>query len=71
MFRTSFRALRDWIERADLLGDPEPTSAPHPHRHELRWQPIRRHGAVAARPAVCISPVRAARDERRRDTTRA
>jgi hypothetical protein len=45
----------------DVLGDPLDEAPPHPHRRELRWQPARRPGAVAARPAACLSPVRAAR----------
>jgi hypothetical protein len=53
--------LRAWLSRAeDILGDPPVAAPPHPHRRPLRWDRQRRLGAVAARPAHCISPVRAA-----------
>lgn len=66
MFQSSAHRLRAWLSLAeDILGDP-PEDAPeheddplsHPHRRPLRLDRTRRAGAVAARPAHCISPVR-------------
>jgi hypothetical protein len=47
----------------DLLGGADAAIARHPHRHRVRWRRARRPGAIAPRPAVCISPLR---DEPRR-----
>jgi len=58
MFQSSKKQLRALMDRfEDVLGDP-PQAAPHPHRMPLRWEHARRPGAVPARPAHCISPVR-------------
>jgi hypothetical protein len=54
----------------DVLGDPVEATAPHPHRRPLHWQPARRPGSVAARPAHCLSPVRAAAGTRRETADR-
>jgi hypothetical protein len=67
MFQASANRLRSLMSRAeDVLGAPEDDAlAPpenfisHPHRRSLRWERARRPGTVAARPAHCISPVRA------------
>jgi hypothetical protein len=83
MFQSSTNRLRGWLTRVDdLLADsPEdlddrladPLGAPltdphlHPHRLPLRWDRERRPGSVAARPAHCISPVRAVPDIDGRD----
>jgi len=64
MFHSSkarLRALLDLVD--DFLGDPEDVAPLHPHRVPLRWERERRPGAVPARPAHCMSPVRA--DSRR------
>jgi len=75
MFQSSSNRLRAWLSRAeDILGD-SPEDAhdllddpfSHPHRRPLRWERTRRAGAVAPRPAQCISPVRAAADTEGRD----
>jgi hypothetical protein len=78
MFQSSANRLRAWLNRVDdLLADPpehlddqldDPFVALprdphlHPHRLPLRWDHERRPGSVAARPAHCISPVRAVPD---------
>ena len=71
MFRSSAYRVRAWLAGAgDILGtDLEDEiavegddAATHPHRRELRWERSRRSGTVPARPAHCISPVRAASD---------
>jgi hypothetical protein len=75
MFQSSTHRLRAWLSRFDdVLGDHpddahEPQDDPfsHPHRRPLRWERTRRAGAVAARPAHCISPVRATIDAEGRD----
>jgi hypothetical protein len=60
MFHRSSRPLRRLLSLLDdVLGDPLDEAVPHPHRQPLRWQPARRPGSVAARPAHCTSPVRA------------
>ena len=60
MFHSSAGRLRAWLSRfEDILGDSPTPEAPHPHRRPLRWERSRRAGAVPARPAHCISPVRA------------
>ncbi|HEY2317788.1 MAG TPA: hypothetical protein VGH67_05775 [Solirubrobacteraceae bacterium] len=59
MFQASvkrFRALLTLVD--DVLGDPEPTAAPHPHRRPVRIERDRRTGTVAPRPMHCLSPVR-------------
>jgi hypothetical protein len=58
MFQASvkrFRALMTLVD--DVLGDPEPPVAPHPHRRPVRIQRERRAGTVATRPTDCLSPV--------------
>jgi hypothetical protein len=58
MFQASvkrFRALMTLVD--DVLGDPEPTVTPHPHRRPVRIQRERRPGTVAPRPTHCLSPV--------------
>jgi hypothetical protein len=83
MFQSSANRLRAWLTRIDdLLADPpedqgdrltdpfvaSPTDPHlHPHRLPLRWDRERRPGSVAARPAHCISPVRAVPDVDNRD----
>jgi hypothetical protein len=73
MFQSSNTRVRAWLNRAeellsrvDVLGDPPAAAPPHPHRKPLRWHRDRRPGAVAARPAHCISPVRGSADARDR-----
>jgi hypothetical protein len=51
----------------DVLGDPEPPAAPHPHRRPVRIQRTRRAGTVAARPAHCLSPTQRSPDRSSRD----
>jgi hypothetical protein len=76
MFQASADRLRTWLRwTEDILGDPPDDARgdphnflSHPHRHPLRWGRARRAGAVAARPAHCISPVRAGAGGPRRDT---
>jgi hypothetical protein len=54
----------------DVLGDPPAeatTPLAHPHRQQLRWQPMRRAGQIGARPAYCISPVRLSSRQQMRD----
>jgi hypothetical protein len=66
MFQSSSGRLRAWLSRfEDILGDPPAPAPPHPHRRPLRWEHARRAGAVPARPAHCISPVRARADAER------
>jgi hypothetical protein len=58
MFQASvkrFRALITLVD--DVLGDPEPPAAPHPHRRPARIQWERRAGRVPTRPTHCLSPV--------------
>lgn len=70
MFQSSKSRLRAWVSRFDdILADHRDESRTdeyefytHPHRKPLRWDRSRRPGSVAARPAHCISPVRAARE---------
>jgi hypothetical protein len=67
MFQSSLSRLRAWLTLAeDFLGDSQPAPAfdPHPHRRPLRFERARRPGSVPARPAHCVSPVRAAHEER-------
>jgi hypothetical protein len=78
MFQSSSKRLRAWMSRFedvldDVLGDPpvdarhastnRSTWSAHPHRKPLRPHRRRRPGSVAPAPAVCISPVRAAREQ--------
>ncbi len=75
MFHSSTQRLRTWLSwTEDVLGDPpddaqrDPTNFhTHPHRRPLRWERGRRPGAVAPRPAHCISPVRPWTDGERRE----
>jgi hypothetical protein len=69
MFRSSIAKIRSWLTLADddLLGEPEVVVPHHPHRRPLTYKPVRRHGAVPARPAVCVSPVRPAPGRRSGD----
>ena len=75
MFQSSAYRLRAWLSRfEDVLADHpdeahDSTDDPlsHPHRRPLRWERTRRAGSVAARPAHCISPVRATADADERD----
>jgi hypothetical protein len=76
MFQSSAKRLRAWLSRFDdVLADP-PADAQspderllsHPHRRPLTWERSRRPGAVPARPAYCISPVRATVGEPVRDS---
>ncbi|HEY5431594.1 MAG TPA: hypothetical protein VIK04_20930 [Solirubrobacteraceae bacterium] len=60
-----FRALMTLLD--DVLGDPEPPAAPHPHRRPVRIERTRRAGSVSARPAHCLSPVRRGPDRTSRD----
>jgi hypothetical protein len=70
MFHSSKSRLRAWVSRFDdLLADHPDEVRPdehdfrtHPHRQPLRSRRTRRPGTVAARPAHCISPVRAVRE---------
>jgi hypothetical protein len=65
MFQSSKQRLRTWLSWAeDVLADPLDDAQgesdnfhTHPHRRPLRWERSRRPGAIAARPAHCISPV--------------
>jgi hypothetical protein len=74
MFQSSKERFRAWLTRFDDILADHPAEAPtdderlvhHPHRRPLRWERQRRPGSVAARPAYCISPVRAAPVETRR-----
>jgi hypothetical protein len=64
MFQSSTTRLRAWLKRVDdvledVLGDPPAAAQPHPHRRPLRWERTRRAGSVSARPAHCLSPIRA------------
>ncbi len=69
MFRPSVRRLKALLALADdILGDPEPVVAPHPHRQPIRLQRERRAGSVTPRPTHCLCPVqRAPVDRVRRD----
>jgi hypothetical protein len=82
MFQSSSKRLRAWMSRFeeivdDVLGDPpvdarRPTTnrstwSAHPHRMPLRSHRRRRPGSVAPAPAVCISPVRATREQGERE----
>jgi hypothetical protein len=74
MFRSTAQSLRAWwIDFSDdILGADLPPSSyeeepdavehhlTHPHRRPLATNHVRRDGAVAARPAHCLSPVRPA-----------
>ncbi len=70
MFQSSKSRLRAWVSRFDdILADHPEEARPHehdllthPHRKPLQWDRARRPGSVVARPAHCISPVRAAHE---------
>jgi hypothetical protein len=63
--KSRLRALMTLLD--DVLGDPEPPAAPHPHRRPVRIERTRRAGTVAARPAHCLSPVQRSHDRSSRD----
>jgi hypothetical protein len=64
MFQSSTKRLRAWLSVLDdVLGDPPLETTPHPHRRQLRCRHERRGGSVPARPAHCLSPVRADSDK--------
>jgi hypothetical protein len=59
MFQASVKRFRTLLTLVDdVLGDPEPPAAPHPHRRPVRIERERRAGSVATRPMHCLSPVR-------------
>jgi hypothetical protein len=65
MFRKHSERLHRLLSLLDdVLGDAPEEARPHPHRRPLAWQPVRRGGSVAARPAHCLSPIRPARTPR-------
>ncbi len=67
MFQSSINRLRALLTLADdLLGDP-PAPEPHPHRRPVRIVRERRGGTVAPRAMHCLSPVRPASPDVRRD----
>ena len=70
MFQLTPERLQRLLNLVDdvLAGDP-PEEAPHdhPHRQPLSWHRTRRAGAVSARPALCLSPVRMSTRQRMRD----
>jgi hypothetical protein len=74
MFRMLIQKMSAWVETVDILGTDlaEPASEldTHPHRVPVRIERTRRAGAVSARPAVCISPVRSTHDRRPQRATR-
>ena len=71
MFQLTPERLQRLLDLVDevLAGDPPEDEAihQHPHRQPLRWQPSRRAGAISARPAHCLSPVRMSERQRMRD----
>ncbi len=75
MFQSSKARLRTWMklvddilaDHPDEVRDDDPGYLHHPHRTPLRWQRERRLGSVPARPAHCITPVRAASGRSERD----
>jgi hypothetical protein len=68
MFQSSLSRMRALLSRADEQTSELPAvPAPHPHRVPLRIERTRRAGSVPARPAHCISPVRASRESQSRD----
>jgi hypothetical protein len=71
MFQSSAKRFRAWLSVLDdVRGDPPVESKPHPHRRPLSWRHARRPGSVPARPAHCLSPVRAAPERVERDQVR-
>jgi hypothetical protein len=76
MFRQLFQKMSAWVESADILGgdlsehELEPLPPQHPHRRSLVVRPERRSGSVAARPAVCVAPVRSTSGARSQPATR-
>jgi hypothetical protein len=65
MFRKHSERLQRLLSLLDdVLGDAPEEAPPHPHRRVLAWQPARRGGSVAPRPAHCLSPIRPARAAR-------
>jgi hypothetical protein len=75
MFQSSSSRLRAWLKLVhdaldDVLGDPPVEPQPHPHRRPLRLEHRRRPGSVPARPAYCLSPVRASSDRSRTNQIR-
>jgi hypothetical protein len=67
MFQSSVKRLRALLTLTDdLLGDP-PLTEPHPHRRPVRLQRERRGGSVTPRAMHCLSPVRPASGDARRD----
>jgi hypothetical protein len=67
MFQSSVKRLRALLTLTeDLLGDPL-LPEPHPHRRPVRLQRERRGGSVAPRAMHCLSPVRPASGDVRRD----
>lgn len=69
MFQLTPERLQRLLVLVDdvLAGDPPEEAHHHPHRQPIRWQPRRRAGAVSARPALCLSPVRMSSRQRMRD----
>lgn len=69
MFQLTPERLNRLLDLVDdvLAGDPPEEAPHHPHRQPIRWQPSRRAGAVNARPAHCLSPVRMSTRQRMRD----
>jgi hypothetical protein len=67
MFQTNSRPFRSLLSLIDEMLSAPIDEAPHPHRRPLRWQPERRAGSVASRPAHCLSPVRASTRYREHD----
>jgi hypothetical protein len=69
MFHLTPERLNRLLQLVDdvLAGDPPEEAETHPHRQQLSWQPVRRAGAISARPAHCLSPVRMGNRQRMRD----
>jgi len=69
MFQLTPERLQRLLDLVDdvLAGDPPEEADNHPHRQPLSWQPVRRAGAISARPAHCLSPVRMSNRQRMRD----
>jgi len=66
MFQSSHSRIRALLGRAEEAAiEISAAVPPHPHRRPLRFERTRRAGAVPARPAHCISPVRASRAQAR------
>ncbi len=70
MFQSSVKRLKALLTLTDdLLADP-PAPAEHPHRRPVRVARERRGGTVAPRAMHCLSPVRPASSDARRDRVR-